>query len=157
MEIAAVVGIIAIFVATLAASIVQYRTDHVIVVKQGRFVNPPATVQNGQPTLIRWKYEEKKGELGTYRGVNGHDTKFTLSPHQRGRITHVLQADVSMKGLGTQNPDGSWSGVSSVTAPTVVGGDLAIVIVVDSDEAMSIIAEDLVLHASEVHLFAVRQ
>lgn len=156
IEVLAVTGIVAIILATALTGIYQYRVDHVIVVKRGRFVSPPAVVQSGQPTLFNWKYEEKKGELGTYYGVNGHDTKFTISPSQRGRIIQILQPDGSMKGLGTQNPDGSWTGVTSVTAPTVFAGDLAFVVVVDSDQAMSVIAEDLILNTAEVHLFSTR-
>ena len=61
-------------------------------------IRPPSVVQSGQPTIFRWKYEEKEGELGTYRGINGHNTKFLISPSQRGRVIKILQPDGSMRG-----------------------------------------------------------
>ena len=98
-------------------------------------VSPPTVAQApGTGTFI---YNMTRETNFGKKPERGRSTTFTVRPKAGVRI-------ISLNGrfLGTQNPDGSWTGATSGTQPTDNGGNVTVVLQIDYIGTATLEAKD---------------
>ena len=143
--------IIAIFVGLFVVGYVQTQQTRQVYLR-GTWTNTTTQVIAGRDELFVYNFDERVGPSGTWGGVSGRSTKFTITPRAHARIVSV-----DGQGQGTQDPVTLvWTGVTTVTVPTNQFGTVNVAFIIDTVGQGLLVAEDVASGKTEPAAFMAR-